>query len=236
MLGVAIALPFARRDDLLGWLSIFVMLAFAVGLWAFLVFASIRTLLAWCRDKPIEPADPRIGECYADHVYKLCWDHDSFALQTHSGKALVQVPLADIVDVLDMDALLLEEDITVSTPTRHVEFPRSRSERYKIFQLLGDLVGSSAEAQEKLELQRVRLRRRFAAWFPVSLLTVAVLLIPIFTVPGPKQPNLLWGIVGIVYGLAWWWAFWRFAYSIACFFASRRLRGMLMSANKFQET
>lgn len=228
MLGVAIALPFARRDDLLGWLSFFAVAVFAVSLWALMILASIRTLLAWFRDKPIEPADPRIGECYSDHIYKLCWDHDSFALQTHSGDPLIQVPLANVVDVLDMDALLLEEDITVSTPIRHVEFPKSRSERYKIFQLLGELAASSPEAQDKFELQRVRLRRRFATWFPVSLVAVALLLSPIFTVPGPEHPNLLWGIVGVVYGLAWWWTLWRLAYSAACFLGSRRLRGMLL--------
>jgi len=165
---VAVAMPFARRDDLLGWLSLSVVLAFAVILWA----------------------------------------------------------------LLAMDALILDEDVTVSTPRKHVAFPKSRSERFKIVQLIGDLAGSCPEVQHEIERRRVKLRCHFAIWFPISLLTAALLVLPIIAVPEPQRLNVFWILAGIAYGLAWHWLLWKFAYSVTCFFGARKLQSILLQELK----
>jgi hypothetical protein len=125
LIATAIAIPFARRDDLFGWLSLAVVAGFAIVLWASMAIGATRAFLAWRADRPIESDDPRVGECYTDCIYKISWDHDCFSLRTHSGEPVVQVPLSDILRVIDLDALLLHDDVTVSTPRKHVPFPES---------------------------------------------------------------------------------------------------------------
>ena len=236
LVATTIALPFARRDGLLGWLSLVVPAGVGVILWAVLAIGAARALVAWRRDKPLESEDPRVGECYSEHVYEISWDHDLFSVRTHSGELVVQVPLPNMLDVIDVDALLLEENVTVSTPTEYVAFPKSRSARFKIAQLIGDLAGSCLEVQRGIERRRVKLTRQFATWLPVSLLAAAILVLPIAVLPEPQHLNLLWAVAGIGYGLAWWWVFWRFAYSVACFFGARKLRSMLRQEPKSGRT
>jgi hypothetical protein len=231
MIAVVVALPFARRGGWLGWLALVVMAGVAVLLWAAIAIGATRTFLAWRRDRPIEADDPRVGECYTNHGYKISWDHDSFSLRTCAGDPVVQVPLPELLDVIDGDALFLYEDITASTPKKHVSFPKSRSARFRIVQLIADLAGSCLEVQREIECRRAKYMRQFAIWLPASLLTAAILvLVPMLMVPDPMRLNLFWIAGGMAYGLAWMWVIRKFAYSVACFFGGRKLQTMLRQA------
>ncbi len=227
LVAAAIAIPFARRDDWVGRLSFIVLALVAVTLWAILLNGFVRSILAWARDTPVEPDDPRVGECYPGHIYMLSWNHESIAVRTHAGDPVVQVPLARLGEVIDLDALLLADDLTVRTPQTPVTFPKSRSERHKLLRLLGDVARSGGEVQGEVELRAAKFRRQSATWFPISLLTAALLLLPIFLLPDPEHVNLLWAVAGIAYALAWGWALRRFAYAGACFSGARKLRAML---------
>lgn len=223
----AFAMPFGRRDDLLGWLSLGIVGGAALMLWILLGVGAVRAYHAWYRDKPIEPDDTRVGECYTDHVYRIAWDHSGFSLLTHSGKPVVHVPLPKILDVIDIEALLIHGDVTVRTETEHVAFPKSRSERLKIDRLIGDLASSEPETQFAIECQRAKFVHQFCIWLPGSILMAASLLLPVFAGLEPQRLNLFWAVMSMVYGLGWWWVIGKFAYAVASLFAARRLQRML---------
>jgi hypothetical protein len=49
---VAIAMPFGRRDDWLGWVAFVLVWVVALGLWTLLIGGALRTFIEWYRDKP----------------------------------------------------------------------------------------------------------------------------------------------------------------------------------------
>jgi hypothetical protein len=153
-IAVAVSSPFARREDWLGWLSFAVVAAFAVFLWAILAIGGARAALAWCRDPPTKAADPRIGDCYAEHVYTISWNQDFFSVRTHSGEAVIQVPLDNVLSAISIDSLILDGDVTIITPGGHVVFPKSRSARSKIEQLICDLGRTSSHVKCRIEQHR----------------------------------------------------------------------------------
>ena len=51
MVGFAIAMPFARREDLLGWISFMAIAGFAIFLWATLIVGLSIRLVEWLRNK-----------------------------------------------------------------------------------------------------------------------------------------------------------------------------------------
>lgn len=48
---VAIAMPFGRREDWIGWLAFLVMAASAVGLWAILIWGFTQRIIDWWRGR-----------------------------------------------------------------------------------------------------------------------------------------------------------------------------------------
>jgi len=50
MLATAIAMPFVRREDWIGWIAFGIVAVFAIGLWALLIRGFIRELRARWRD------------------------------------------------------------------------------------------------------------------------------------------------------------------------------------------
>ena len=51
MVAVAVAMPFARRDDAIGWIAAAVVLGAAVGIWSLLLWGLGRATLQWWRDR-----------------------------------------------------------------------------------------------------------------------------------------------------------------------------------------
>lgn len=51
MVAVAIVIPFARRDDWLGWLAFLVVFAANVVIWGLLLWAFVRAALEWHRGR-----------------------------------------------------------------------------------------------------------------------------------------------------------------------------------------
>lgn len=51
MLGFAIAMPFARREDWLGWISFLAIAGFAVLLWSVLIVGLCIRFLEWRRSR-----------------------------------------------------------------------------------------------------------------------------------------------------------------------------------------
>ena len=49
-IAVAIAMPFAQRDDWIGWIALATIGAAAVGLWALLICGFTRAIIQWWRD------------------------------------------------------------------------------------------------------------------------------------------------------------------------------------------
>jgi len=51
MIGVAIAMPFVRREDWLGWVSFIAITGFAVFLWVTLIVGFSVRVVEWIRSK-----------------------------------------------------------------------------------------------------------------------------------------------------------------------------------------
>ena len=222
-----IAWPFAQHYHFVKLLLFGFIAIFGAVLLIVMAVSATQAVLAWCRDKPIEPDDPCIGECYTEHIYMVSWNHDTFSLKTHSGELVDQVPLINILDVFDIEEHMIHGNVTISMPKKEVSFPSSRSEEYKLYKLIGKLASSCAEIQHKIEQLRVRLTRQFVKWLSVSLLAAAFLLLPILAKLEPSEINIFWGIAGCVYGMSWVWAFRKFAYAMASFFGARKLHDIL---------
>ena len=49
MVAVAVAMPFGRREDWIGWLAFLVIAASAIGLWALLIWGFTQEIIEWWR-------------------------------------------------------------------------------------------------------------------------------------------------------------------------------------------
>jgi hypothetical protein len=47
LIAFAIAMPFVRREDGIGWIAFLASAAFAVGLWVMLLWGMARAILRW---------------------------------------------------------------------------------------------------------------------------------------------------------------------------------------------
>jgi hypothetical protein len=51
IIAVAIAIPFRRRDDWLGWIGLLTIAAVAIGLWGALIWSFIQSVIEWWRNR-----------------------------------------------------------------------------------------------------------------------------------------------------------------------------------------
>ncbi len=231
-ISMAIAIPFGRRDDWLGWLAFLWMASFAIALSAILIFGIARNVVAWCCTKPSDPDDAESGLCYDGFLYELTWDRERFCLRTTAEKPLLDIPLSDLLDVIDTDALFLENEVTVRAPGHCVVFPKSKSGRAKVIRLIRSLARCDLHVRRKIEGRRNKLLRQGAAWLPGSLMLAGVLVLLGMTMLPSTPPRLLiLLVVGLPYGYAWYWVFRRFVYSVVWLFAARKLQSILSSAD-----
>lgn len=231
LIAVTVALPFARRDDWLGWLALCTIAGVSILLWAILIVGLLGRIVAWYRDRPRKGEGLDACVCYKDHIYQLTWDCDTFALQNFSGHRVLGVPRDRAFEVIDADAFFVEGEVTVDTPRVRFTFPASRSERAQLMTLIQELTRSSSFFHEELARRRERYLRLGLTWLPASLLIALGLVLPIAMLPEPKQVTALWLIAGLAYAAAWHWLLRRFAYAIAWLCAARRLGCILRAAN-----
>jgi hypothetical protein len=60
MAAVAAAIPFARRNDWVGWIAFLSVAAVAAGIWGLLAWGVVRAILQWRRGRP-DSADAEPG-------------------------------------------------------------------------------------------------------------------------------------------------------------------------------
>jgi hypothetical protein len=224
------AIPLARRNDWIGWIALLWIAALAIALWAMLVIGIARAVIAWFRDKPSNADGSEDGLCYDDSDHKLTWDRERLYLETSAGKPIDDIPLFSLLDVIDVDLLFVEGEVLISMPKQSVRLPRSRSGRATIVRLIRNLAQSDTHVHQQLEGQRNRLVRQGVTWLPVSLTLAGAVVAFAVTMPNPKHLNLIWGLLGVAYGLASGWVLWRLAYSMAWLVAARKLHSLLSSA------
>lgn len=154
LIAVTVALPFARRDDWLGWLALCTIAGVSILLWAILIVGLLGRIVAWYRDRPRKGEGLDACVCYKDHIYQLTWDCDTFALQNFSGHRVLGVPRDRAFEVIDADAFFVEGEVTVDTPRVRFTFPASRSERAQLMTLIQELTRSSSFFHEELARRR----------------------------------------------------------------------------------
>jgi hypothetical protein len=220
----AVAIPFGRRNDWLGWIALLLIAFFAICIWAMLIIGITKSVLAWYRDKPGDADDSEVGQCYDEYVHKISWDQERFSLKTSDGDTVVDVPLSNLLDVIDTDALFMENEVKFSSPQIVVAFPKSRSARAKIIRLMRSLSQRDLHVRQGVEDRRKKMFHQGAKWLPLSLVVAGTLILLAVITPDPKHVNLIWLAAGIAYSLAWYWVLWRFAYSVASLSASRELK------------
>jgi hypothetical protein len=223
----AVAIPFAKRDDWIGWIARLWIAALAIALSTMLIIGTVRAAIAWYRDKPGKADGFEDGLSCDDSGHKLTWDREHLHLQTCDGKPVDDVPLSSLLDVIDVDLLFVEGEIMITMPTQFVQFPSSRSRRAKIFCLMRNLAQSDSYVRQQIKGQRNRLFRQGATSLPVSLILVGAVVAVAVMMPNPKHLNLIWGLLGVAYGMASWWVLWHLARSMAWLMAAHKLNSLL---------
>jgi hypothetical protein len=114
LLVVAIAMPFGRRNDLLGWVAFLWIAFFALALWVILIIGVARSVLAWYRDKPSDAGYAEVDQCYDDYVYKITWDSERFCIWACTGAPVVTISISNLLEVIDLDALFIENEVKIN--------------------------------------------------------------------------------------------------------------------------
>ncbi|KAA5546911.1 hypothetical protein FYK55_00330 [Roseiconus nitratireducens] len=230
MVAVFLAAPAGRREDWIGWLAFAVMVVAAAGLWSMLALALGRRIVTWWREPSPAAADLRGGSLFADHQESLAWDERQFSLRGRNGKPLVAVPLGNLLEVIDGNALFTEGDVIFAGQSKRVSFPRSRPERVQLIDLIRQLSAIDLEARTALQALGSQLLRKGLRDAAIGVILTAILLTPIFCLPEPARINLGWIAFGLVYGLAWHGAFVCAAKSICSLAASFHVHRLLRSS------
>jgi hypothetical protein len=230
IIAVALAMPFGRRDDWLGWVALFTIWGSALFLWATLIVAFVRRIIEWYRRAPEEEGASGECVCYRGYIYELTWNRERFAVRLGTGRRVIDVPLDRVFDVIDPDAFFVEGEVTINRPGK-VTFPGNKWERAKLRKLFRKLATSSSCFREETARRRQRYLRLGLIWLPVSLTLALGLVLPLSTIPDPPQLTVLWGLFGMAYGFAWYWLIWRFARAIALLGAARQLRFILRASD-----
>lgn len=231
ILSVPIAMPLGRRNDWLGWLALLWVAGFAIALCAILVFGIVSNVVAWYRTRPIDPDGAEGGLGYEGFFYELAWDHERFCLRTTAAEPVVQVPLSNLLDVIDTDALFLENEVAIRTPEQTVVFPESKAGHAKVIRLIRNVTQRDLHVRREVEARRNKFLRQGAAWLPGSLVIAgALVLVGIAMLPAKLPGFLIFLAVGLPYGYAWHWVFRRFAYAVAWLSAARALQSILACA------
>lgn len=234
-LNASLTLPLAqRRDNWIGWIAlVFGIVNLTVFFGTVIVLAG-RAIVAWYRDRPRDEDTADALGCYQGQIHELRWDEKRFTMLRFGGDAVVDVPLHRLLDVIDTDAIFLDDAVTINTGPGQFTFHNSRRERAKLMSLIKTLTQTDSEVREEIRHRRRGFIRRGLQSLPISLVLFVVMMPPIAFrfLPFSEEPQgflgfFFEGLFGFLYGILWLgvgvWAI----RSVCCLMAARKLNSFL---------